>query len=216
MIRRNPTLELLSSFVNGVLALDAEVFEQLSEFEHELLEVQVEGVDDSPAMRLWIRFGERGINIEPAGSASDEEPLAPSVVISGPPLALLGIVTSPDADRPIPPGVSITGEVMVAQRLQVVMRRLRIDWEELLSRYVGDVGAHEMARHARSGWQWGTRAVESLMRDCAEYLVEEVRRLAEPHEVRAFADAVDDLRDDVERLQLRVQRLLSWATENRP
>ena len=207
--------EVLSSLINRLLALDPETLEQLAAFEGDRVEVEVAGPDGDTALRLWIRFGDQGITIAEPQESEDGESRRGRVVISGPPLALIGIMTNQRSNQPIPPEVSISGDVAVAQRLQSVLRRLRIDWEELLAPYLGDVGAHEFSRHARSTWRWGSQAVESLLQDSVEFLVEEVRLLPERHDVQTHSDAVDDLRDDVERLQQRVERMLRQTMEPR-
>ena len=84
-----------------------------------------------------------------------------------------------------------------------------------MSRYLGDVAAHEVARHARSARDWAREALESLSADLAEYLVEESRMVAEGRELARFADAVDALRDDLERLDARVAALSRRAEGGR-
>nr|MCU0803913.1 sterol-binding protein [Burkholderiales bacterium] len=55
---------------------------------------------------------------------------------------------------------------------------------------------------------WQRDAGERLARNFAEYFTEENPLLARPAEVRRFGEDVDALRDDVERLEKRIARLL--------
>ena len=55
--------------------------------------------------------------------------------------------------------------------------------------------------------QAAARARSSFERDVGEYLVEESALAPSRAEVDEFATRVDDLRDDVARLEKRVQRL---------
>jgi ubiquinone biosynthesis protein UbiJ len=72
--------------------------------------------------------------------------------------------------------------------------------------------AGELARHAR---QFFEASRETLFQDSGEYLQEEARLLPTRIEVAYFLGDVDRLRDDVERLQARVQRLIQ-TLDNTP
>jgi len=101
----------------------------------------------------------------------------------------------------------IEGDIELAAAVSHVMANLRWDYEEDLSRVVGDVAAHRIARGARQLSAWPAEAAESLARGVAEYLSEERHALATPLAVEEFTDEVDDLRDAVERLDKRIDRL---------
>jgi ubiquinone biosynthesis accessory factor UbiJ len=104
-------------------------------------------------------------------------------------------------------GVGVRGDAALAAALEAVFNALRWDVEEDLSRVVGDVAAHRMVDGARSFAAWQKRSARDLADSTVEYLVEERKLLASPVQVRAWSQAVDRLRDDVERLDKRVERL---------
>ena len=54
---------------------------------------------------------------------------------------------------------------------------------------------------------WGRKSSDTLTQDLKEYLQEEGRLVPTAYEVQGFLDRVDTLRDDVERLAARVERL---------
>ena len=101
----------------------------------------------------------------------------------------------------------IEGDVELAQDFQRILAGMDIDFEELLSHYMGDVAAHQVGRGLRSFRGWLRDASESLRLDAREYMVEELRLLAPEWRVTSFVDDTDVLRADVERLEKRVQRL---------
>jgi len=103
--------------------------------------------------------------------------------------------------------VGVRGDPALAAALEAVFLELRWDVEEDLSRVVGDVAAHRAVAGARAFAQWRARSTRDLLDGTAEYLVEERRLLASPAQVRAWTQAVDRLRDDVERLAKRIERL---------
>jgi ubiquinone biosynthesis protein UbiJ len=103
--------------------------------------------------------------------------------------------------------VQIQGDVEMGQEFQNILRAMDIDWEERLSYLVGDVAAHKMGNTVRSMLGWGAQTVASLQDNLAEYLKFESESLPARFELDAFEHDVDTLRDDVERLEARVQRL---------
>lgn len=110
------------------------------------------------------------------------------------------------SDAP-PRGIELNGDAETAQIFSRLLKQADLDWEELLSRYVGDIAAHQIGNLARGFRRWSKDAVSRLGQDLAEYLQYESRDLPPRHEVEAFLDAVDHLKSDVDRLAAHLQRL---------
>jgi ubiquinone biosynthesis protein UbiJ len=110
-------------------------------------------------------------------------------------------------------GIEINGDAETAQQFSRLLKQADLDWEELLSRYVGDAAAHQIGNAVRDLMSWGRDAAERLSKDLAEYLQYESRDLPPRHEVQDFLDGVDKLRDDAERLAVRLQRAASKAKQ---
>ena len=105
-----------------------------------------------------------------------------------------------------PRGMQINGDAETAQVFSRLLKQADLDLEELLSRYTGDVAAHQIGNVFRGLRSWGRDAAGRLGRDLAEYLQYESRELPPRREVEAFLDGVDCLRDDAERLEARLKR----------
>jgi ubiquinone biosynthesis protein UbiJ len=135
----------------------------------------------------------------------------PDAVISGAPWSLARVAYGGDRGALFAGEVEIRGDVTVGQRFEAILRGIDIDWEEQLSRLVGDVAAHQVGKLVRDTMAWGAKSAETLGRDVSEYLQEESRHLPQRDEVDAFLTAVDDLRNDVERLGARIRRLREWT-----
>ena len=103
--------------------------------------------------------------------------------------------------------VVITGDVALGQAFRDLLLAVDIDWEENLSRFTGDVLAHQLGNAVRSGQHWARQSRHTLKQDAAEYLQEEGRLLIAGDEMAGYLGAVDTLREDVDRLTARVQRL---------
>jgi len=106
-----------------------------------------------------------------------------------------------------PRGIEINGDAETAQTFSRLLRQADLDWEELLSRYIGDVAAHQIGSLARGFMRWGKNAAGRFGQDMAEYLVYESAMLPPRHEVESFLDEVDRLKSDVDRLAARLQRI---------
>ncbi len=108
--------------------------------------------------------------------------------------------------------VSIEGDIDLGQRFQDILRNVDIDWEERLSYVVGDVAAHKLGNVARDVISWGRQAALSLQDNIGEYLKFESNTVPARFEIEQFQLDVDTLRDDVERLEARIQRMTSAAS----
>lgn len=101
----------------------------------------------------------------------------------------------------------LAGSVDFAEALAFVFRNLRWDVEDDLAQYVGDIAAHRMVRAGQAAHEWQTGALHNLAANVVEYATEDSALLVPPREVQAFAVAVNTLRDDLARLEKRLQRL---------
>jgi ubiquinone biosynthesis protein UbiJ len=103
--------------------------------------------------------------------------------------------------------VDIEGSAELAETVQFLFRHLSWDVEEDLSRLFGDALAHRMAAGGEAFIGWQREAAARLGENFAEYWKEEQPLLARPADVSAFCRDVDALRDDVARLEKRLELL---------
>ena len=103
--------------------------------------------------------------------------------------------------------VQLSGDAEFAQVIAVLMRELRWDAEEDLSRIVGDVPAYRAMRSARSFAAWGRDASQRLARTTAAFLVDEEPMLVRRDLVERFNAGVAEARDACARLDKRIEML---------
>ncbi len=108
--------------------------------------------------------------------------------------------------------VAVEGDAAVGREFQAILMDLHIDWEEQLSQVIGDVAAYRLGRLWRGFRDWGQQTSGVLLRDSGEYLQQELRVLPPHHAVEQFLTAVDVLREDTDRLALRIERLRRQLT----
>jgi ubiquinone biosynthesis protein UbiJ len=101
--------------------------------------------------------------------------------------------------------VLISGDAEVARQFQELIGLLRPDFEEELSLLTGDVAAHQLARLWRAGTSFGRRAAHTTLDNLGDFLGHERRDLVPRHEGEQFLRGVDTLREDVDRLQARLE-----------
>lgn len=132
----------------------------------------------------------------------------PDVSIHGSALALMRLSNSKDIGKAIlEQGIKIDGDMKLGNCFSQILREVDVDWEELLSRAVGDVIAHQMGQIVRHAKGWMEDTTHAMRLNTQEYLQEEVRVLPADAELRHYLDAVDTLRMDTDRLEARLQRL---------
>jgi ubiquinone biosynthesis accessory factor UbiJ len=104
-------------------------------------------------------------------------------------------------------GIEISGNAEVAARYRELLKLARPDFEEELSRVVGDLPAHRIALALRSSLSWLRSAGRTAGQNLAEYLTEESRDLVSRPELEEFLAAVDQVRESADRVGARLERL---------
>ena len=129
--------------------------------------------------------------------------------LSGTPISLLALA-GPQAESGLRGGsVRIEGEAEIAQKFRDLLEQARPDFEEELSRVIGDVAARQVANFARGFLDWGRKASGAFAGNVAEYLQEEGRDVPARVEIEEFLAGVDELRESADRLEARLARLES-------
>lgn len=141
-------------------------------------------------------------------SSGVADPVA-TVTVRGSAVNLLALAAG-DPQEVISRGdVRIEGDAEVAQRYQQLLSCLQPDIEEELSKLVGDSPAHEFMRLAKLAVGFGKRAVDTGVRNTAEFLAHESGDLVPRAEAEQFLDGVGRLREDADRLAARIAVLES-------
>lgn len=133
----------------------------------------------------------------------------PDAVIAGPPLALLELFARRE-ESSAPRGserVHVSGDAEIAARYRELLELARPDWEEELSRLIGDLPARRVSLAARAALSWVRGFARSAQANVAEYLQEESRALVSKPEVEEFLAQVDALRETADRVEARIARL---------
>ena len=196
-----PITTLFQEVGNRLLRLDPESCRRFGEMQGKVVQLRLVRTGFAP-LDVFIHPGESGLRLQSRFDST------PDVTISAEAAVFARLMLKRVTDRPLAAGeIQIAGDIELGQRFQRVLEQVDIDWEEQLSRVVGDVAAHQLWRALRGLHAWRWHAATTLAQDATEYLQEETRVLASRVDVNAFLDRVDTLRADAERLEQRLARL---------
>ena len=184
----------LSRAFARLLTYDLNARERLARMDGLVLGVVISG----PELKFRLAVQDRGLVALPGLDEGE------GATISATPGAFLALAAS---GGELSVGqFKVQGDADTARRFQEFFAGLSPDWEEALSRVFGDVIGFQAARAVRGGLVWVRQAGRSLAENLSEYLREESRQLVTRPELEEFLDQVDELRDDVARLEARLKR----------
>jgi ubiquinone biosynthesis protein UbiJ len=138
---------------------------------------------------------------------------APDVVIMTTPGLLLRVVSGDDAAWG---EAKLEGDIQLAGAIDYVRRNLGWDYEETLSRFLGDIAAHRIAGAVHVADRWRRTAGLNFARGVAEYATHENPQIASAEAVSEFNAEVDRTRDDVDRLEKRIELLAQGSSSGQP
>lgn len=189
----------IEAAVNAALRLDPDSLTRVSAIAGSCIAIELRDFN----LQIYAKPTANGISLN---TACD---LPPDVTLSGTLIGLLRMAAAPaDYNSFLASGeVQIHGNIELGRDLKALLQGLDLDWEELLSRYTGDILARPIGNSLRSLKGWSQQATQSLAQDLTEYLQEEIRLVPHGGEVAIFLDSVDQLRAHTDRLEARIQRL---------
>lgn len=188
----------VESAINRYLSLDPDAMQRFSGLEGKIICIDMSGLNIS----LYLFPSSDGFLVlnEFDGEAD--------ATISGSPVSLAKLGLAKDTRDVLFDGeVSISGDTRLANQFNRMLGMVNIDWEDLLSRTVGDIVAHKAGNTVKNFAGWFRRATQSVCLDSGEYLQEEVKLSPSNAELRKYIEQVDDLRDATERLAARLNIL---------
>lgn len=103
--------------------------------------------------------------------------------------------------------VKITGDAEFANTISQIFQAMRFEPEHEFAKIFGDIAAVHMVSGASSFVSRARIAAQSVAAQTAEYLLEENPMLVSLDAVQDFGKNVSVLRDDVERMIKRIERL---------
>ena len=189
----------LEAALNRALALDPETRDGLRALQGQRIVLQIE----QPPLAMQVGVEGERLVVGPVDAANEPDLSVRSTL--GALFAQLPMFRRNDAP---PVGrLRVSGDAELARRLQRLAERFDPDWQQPFAAVFGDVLGVQIANTVACALKQARRAGRELAETTAEYLTEESRDVVGRDELNAFHDDVDVLRDDVERLAVRVARM---------
>ena len=188
--------------INRLLRLHPESLQRLGDLDGKVVCLCYRPSTAAEVLWRWYLFpSEAGIGVRQSHEG------AADVTITGNLIAfarMLGSSSAPQASA----DMQIQGDIELGQQFQRIFKGFEVDWEELSSQYIGDIGARQLGNLARRLRAWRRQAHQDLVQNIGEYLLEEVTMTPFADEIESFMQDVDRLRGDVARIEQRIQMLL--------
>jgi len=188
---------IIETAINRYLALDPEMLDKLAQFDGKVIKLVMTGIDKI----FYMLPNVSGIHVL---TEYDGEP---DTVLRGSPISLfkMGLVSN-TASMLLKGEVEISGDTRLGHKFKNIFSQMEIDWSEPLANLVGDGLAYQIQQSANKFSRWKKQSVESISDSVSEYLQEESRDVVTDTELNIYDD-VDQLRNNVDRLQAKIKAL---------
>ena len=198
MIMKNFLLPALTKAINTYLDLDPESKDRLRKLSGKAITIEL----------LPFHFVFQCCFYADSIAIQTDSLLETETNIRGTPLQMLGVMmTKENRQRFFADDIRIEGNAELAQDVIALFDELDIDWEENLSRFIGDVPAFRVGNVLRDATTWLKQAKETLTQDVNEYVHEEAMWFPNRESLQDFFADIDTLRMDVDRIEARVKQL---------
>jgi len=186
---------IVSSF-NRYLDCDPERAQALENINDKILSITIKEANFTLIMQVQnVRFFEADLS----------QQIDASIIVSM--HVLFGKMGGQDQNQLLKDGIiEIQGDSHVASVFNKVMNEIEIDWQDVISKYTGDIVAHQITTGAKSVASVLRRLGDNLRLDVRDYLQDDLQIAVTESEVEHFVEQVDDLRARTDRLEARLNK----------
>lgn len=201
---------ILNRTTGFVLDLDPDGKERFQALQGKLIRIEMTNTD----LMLDFSPGTEGLNIALGSNPVEQNPKMtdsisePDVILSGSLASFVQLAKEGLHGGTFSSGkIQIQGDVETGQAFQKAITGFDLDWEEFISRFIGDTPARKVGLVAREFGNWAEETMNYSRENLSDYLKEEKRWLPSEPAMQQFQKNVSELRADVDRLEKRIQRL---------
>lgn len=153
---------------------------------------------------VFVTFSDDGIHL------ATDHPGTVDAEVCGGPFSFARAAMNPSDRSAFNDGsLQVEGDATLVQAFSDLLRYYRPNWQQRLSPLIGDALTWRIESSIDTLGRVRKRASEKTFTDGGDYLREEIRLAASRGSVEDFADAVDEIVADVDRLEQRIIRLES-------
>jgi len=189
----------LQKILNTYLQLDSDTIARLQKLDGKRIELNIEDWN----LRFYIMPQPQGLNLQSTIEGSAD------TIIRGKLDALFYLWLQKGSNSSLFKNrIQVEGDLETGEAIRNIMAEMDIDWEEHLSKYLGDGIAHKMGNFMRELKNISQQTNKTVERNLKEYLQFEANILPSKAEINQFIEDVSEIRHAVERAQARLQLLL--------
>lgn len=192
--------------LNRALQFDPLALQTLRALEGKVIGIQ----GRSPAFTLSLLLRENSIAL-----SGVEDLTSADACLCGSTFDLLRLLRSQTPPTRDNSGVTVQGNLNLAQHFLSMTQHMDIDWEEWLSVYLGDIAAHEIGRQGRRFRRWTQKVRHSMLRNTREYLLYESKTVVGAQELDAFSTEISTMIDAVNALETRIANVRAHLDAHR-
>lgn len=191
-------LKALEFTMNRYVQLDPDSIARLQRLSGKIISIYI----SDWRLSLLILPNEKGLEL------SDDPHLVPDVTLRATLFDLIKVGVAKGSNASLFSNkVEIKGDIELGEKIREILEKIDIDWEEHLSHIIGDIGAHQINRSFNKIKKIGKRILSSFSENLSDYLQVESSLLPTETQVEKLFKDIGHLRNDVDRLELRVARL---------
>ncbi len=193
------TIQSLEKIINAYVKLDSETLESLSRIQGKTAQIIIQGWETG----FYVQAHASGFCLTTSSHQTPDTIIESSLNA----LFKLGFASEKNPAL-VSKEIKIQGDLEFGQALHRILRNIDIDWEEHLSRLVGDTAAYQMMKQARKALNWFKDSTKKFCENTTEYLQEEARYTPSAAEIEDFYQDIFRLRNDVDRTEKKIEWLL--------
>lgn len=188
-------VKTLNKSINAYINIDPNSIERLKKLENKSITLVILPFN----MRFHFLIKNGLVEI------SDQESKHSDATIKATPLQLTSLMLEKNhksgffADE-----IEIEGDAEVGQQIMNLFEELAIDWQELVSHYIGDVPTYHLNRFAQNAKNWLKQTNENMAQDLTEYIHQELNLFPDKERLSDYYHAIDELRMDVDRVEAKL------------
>lgn len=188
----------LEKAINTALAMDPECGQRLAPLANKVVRLSI--IDWN--IDLYICFDQHGVQL------FTDQPSHVDTTIKGRLFGLIRVgLAKGEGSALFEQKIEFNGDTNVGEHVRALFAKLDIDWEDHLSRVVGNNIAHHIGKGVKATFNAIKSMRQASCQSTTEYLQYEIQALPSELEVLHLYQGIQTCRDDVERLSARIALL---------
>lgn len=188
------TLEML---MNRYVQADIKSVKALLPYQNKLINIEITDFN----LSLYIKVTDYGFLI------TDESDDPISTKISGTMLNFINLGLNKASNSAFySSDLTISGDLMLGEQIRAILTAVDMDWQAELAEYMPDAIAHYLVKGVKRTAETLQYVGKSVRSTVSDYVMHEARYLPLSIEVKQWYQEVATVRNDVDRLEMRLER----------